>query len=111
MIDIETKSYIWERIKYSMKQTLFVYIFGQNSKWQPELRSKKGHQSSFLKFPITKIFFSSLQFVKVKIEGVSKRLMIFLFTFVTINQQTAGLEKKTVVWNDKCADRLNISVS
>ena len=33
-------------------------------------RSKKGHQSSFLKFPITKIFFSSLQFIKVKIEGV-----------------------------------------
>ena len=47
---------------------LFVYIFGRNSKWPPE-RSEKGHQSSFLKFPITKIFFSSLQLIKVKIEG------------------------------------------
>ena len=24
----------------------------------------------------------------------------FLFEFVTINQQTAGLEKNTIVWND-----------
>ena len=57
-------------------------------------RSEKGHHSSFLKFSITKIFFSSLQFIKVKIEGVWKCLMIFLFTFLTFNQQTAGLEKK-----------------
>ena len=80
------------------------------------LRSKKGHQPSFLKFPITKIFFSFLQFIKVKIEGVWKCLMIFLFTFVTFNQQTAGLEKKSdsLEWparKDKRVEGPNISVS
>ena len=42
-------------------------------------------------------FFSSLQFIKLKKE--INALRFFLFTFVTINQQTAGL------------DRPNISVS
>ena len=46
-------------------------------------RSEKGHQSSFLKFYITKKIFSPPQFIKVKIEGVSKCIMIF-FTFVTM---------------------------
>ena len=73
------------------------------------------NQSSFLMFPITKIFFSSLQFKKVKIEGVSKCLWFF-FTFVTINQQTAGLEKKDYsleqpAYQDKRVDGPNISVS
>ena len=27
-------------------------------------------------------------------------IRIFLFKFVTINQQTAGLEIKTIVWSD-----------
>ena len=40
----------------------------------------------------------------------------FLFTFVTINQQTAGLEKKdySLEWSayqDECVDGPNISVS
>ena len=92
---------------------LFVYIFRQNLKWLPEVQ--KGHQSSFLKFPITKIFFSFLQFIKVKIEGVSKCLMIFLFTFVTFSKQIAGLEKKSysLEWpanQDKRVDRPNITV-
>ena len=77
---------------------------------------QKGHQSSFLKFPITKNFFSSLQFIKVKIEGVWKCLMIFLFTFVTFSKQTAGLEKKfySMEWpanKDERVDRPNITVS
>ena len=61
-------------------------------------------------------FFSSLQFIKVKIEGVWKCLMIFLFTFVTFNQQTAGLEKKSdsLEWPARKDERVegpNISVS
>ena len=50
----------------------------------------------FWYFLLPKIFLP-LQFIKVKIEGVSKCLMIFLFTFVTVNQQTAGLEKKILL--------------
>ena len=66
-------------------------------------RSEKGHQSSFLKFPITKIFFSSLQFIKVKTEGVWNCLMIFLFTFVTISPILTKLSQivalmSTTIW-------------
>ena len=79
-------------------------------------RSKKGHQSSFLKFPITKKIFSPPQFLIVKIEGVWKCIMIFLFTFVTFSKQIAGLEKKfySMEWpanKDKHVDRPNITVS
>ena len=48
-------------------------------------------------------FFISLQFIKVKIEGVSKCLMIFLFTFVTFFQDLAihsrGIPRDT---DDSC---------
>ena len=47
---------------------MFVYIFGQNSKWPPEVQ--KGSPVKFFEISITKFFFSSLQFIKVKIEGV-----------------------------------------
>ena len=71
---------------------LFVYIFGRNSKWPPEVQ--KGSLVKFFDVSYYQIFFSSLQFIKVKIEGVWKCLMIFLFTFVTFSKQIAGLEKK-----------------
>ena len=75
---------------------LFVYIFGQNSKWPPAVSYYK------------KVFLV-LKFIKVKIEMP----MIFLVTFVTINQQTAGLGKKyySLEWlpyQDKCVDGPNI---
>ena len=47
---------------------LFVYIFGRNSKWLPEVR--KGSPVKFFEVSYYQIFFSSLQFIKVKIEGV-----------------------------------------
>ena len=85
---------------------LFVYMFGQNSKWLPEVRKVSYYQN----------FFSSLQFIKLKIEGLWKCLMIFLFTFVTFSKQIAGLEKKfySMEWpanKDERVDRPNITVS
>ena len=47
---------------------LFVYIFGQNSNWPPEVR--KGSPAKFFEVSYYQIFFTSLQFIKVKIEGV-----------------------------------------
>ena len=93
---------------------LFVYIFG--AKFKMASRDPKRVTSQvFWSFLLPKIVFSSLQFIKVKIEGVWNCLMIF-FTFVTINQQTAGLEKNyySLEWppyQDKRVDRPNISVS
>ena len=84
---------------------LFVYIFGRNSKWPPEVR--KGSLVKIFDVSYYLIFFSSLQFIKVKIEGYQNALWFF-YTFVTINQQTAGLEKCFVhlmrclnCWDDK----------
>ena len=55
----------------------------------------------FLMFPITEIFFSSLQFIKVKIEGVWKCLMIFLLhLWLLINKQLAW-KKNLTLWNDR----------
>ena len=87
---------------------LFVYIFGA--------KFKMAVGQVFCCFLLQKKIFSSPQFIKVKIEGVWKCLMIFLFTFVTFNQQTAGLEKKSdsLEWpahQDKRVDGPNISVS
>ena len=44
----------------------------------------------FLLFPIRKSCFELLKVHKIEDR---KCLMIFLFTFTTINQQTAGMEK------------------
>ena len=61
-------------------------------------------------FLLPKIFLA-LQFIKVKIEGVSKCLMIFLFTFVTVNQQTADYSIEWPANPDKHIDGHYISVS
>ena len=70
---------------------LFVYIFGWISKWPPEVR--KGSLVKFFEVSYYQNFFSSLPFIKVKIDGAWKCLMIFLFTyaFLALNQQTADL--------------------
>ena len=70
----------------------------------------------FWSFLLAKKFSAPPQFIIVKIEGVWKCLMIFLFTFVTFSKQTAGLEKKSysLEWpanQDERVDRPNITVS
>ena len=65
---------------------------------------------------LPKKFSAPPRFLIVKIEEVWKCLMIFLFTFVTLSQQTAGLEKKSYslewpAYKDKRVEGPNISVS
>ena len=54
------------------KIQLFVYIFGQNSKWPPEV--PKGSLVKFFEVSYYQNFFSSLQFIEVKIEGYENAL-------------------------------------
>ena len=49
----------------------------------------------FRSFLLGKVFISC----KREDRGGIKMPYDFLFTFVTISQQTAGLEKNTLVWN------------
>ena len=70
----------------------------------------------FWSFLLPKKFSAPPQFLIVKIEGVSKCLMIFLFTFVTFSKQIADLEKKSYslewpAYQDKRVEGPNISVS
>ena len=70
----------------------------------------------FWSFLLPKKISAPPRFLIVKIEGVWKCLMIFLFTFVTFSKQTAGLEKKfySMEWpanKDKRVEGSNITVS
>ena len=73
---------------------LFVYIFGQNSKWPPEVR-----KGSLVKFFEVLYYQKNFQLPTVhnsEDRGGVKMPYDFLFTtFVTFNQQTADLKKKS----------------
>ena len=74
-----------------------------------------GPKRVVLLFPITKSCFELLKVHKSEDRGSIKMPYHFLFTFVTINQQIADLEKYdyTMEWpanQDKCLGVLNISV-
>ena len=73
--------------------SLFVYIFGQNSKWPPEVR--KGSPVKFFEVFYYQNFFQLPTVHKSEDRGGMKMPYDFLLTFVTFNQQTADLEKKT----------------
>ena len=86
---------------------LFVYIFGWNSKWPPEVQ--KGSPVKFFEVSYYQNFFSPLQFIKVKIVGVWNCPMIFVFTFVTTYKSTnSWLRKKTIVWHQNDFGRQEI---
>ena len=93
---------------------LFVYIFGWISKWPPEVR--KGSPVKFFEVSYYQKNFQLSTVHKSEDRGGMKMPYDFLFTFVTFNQQTAGLEKKSdsLEWpahQDKHVDWPNISVS
>ena len=71
---------------------LFVYIFGRNSKWLPEVQ--KGSLVKFFEVSYYQKNFQPPTVHNSEDRGGVKMPYDFLFTFVTFNQQTAGLEKK-----------------
>ena len=71
---------------------MFVYIFGRNSKWPPEVR--KGSPVKFFEVSYYQKFFQLLTVHKSEDRGGIKMPYDFFFTFVTFNQQTAGNFKK-----------------
>ena len=71
---------------------LFVYIFGQISKWPPEVQ--KGSLVKFFEVSYYQKNFQPPTVHNSEDRGGVKMPYDFLFTFVTFNQQTAGLEKK-----------------
>ena len=80
--------------------SLFVYIFGQNSKWPPEVR--KGSLVKFFEVLYYQKNFQPPTVHNSEDRGGVKMPYDFLFTFVTLNQQTADLKKKSyIVWNDR----------
>ena len=71
---------------------LFVYIFGWISKWPPEVR--KGSLVKFFEVSYYQKNFQPPTLPNSEDRGGMKMPYdFFLFTFVTISQQTAGLEK------------------
>ena len=72
--------------------SLFVYIFGQNSKWPPEVR--KGSLVKFFEVLYYQKNFQPPTVHNSEDRGGVKMPYDFLFTFVTFNQQTADLKKK-----------------
>ena len=75
------------------KILLFVYIFGQNSKWPPEVR--KGSLVKFFEVLYYQKNFQPPTVHNSEDRGGVKMPYDFLFTFVTFNQQTADLKKKS----------------
>merc|ERR1712079_762491 len=78
---------------------LFVYIFVQISKWLPEVQ--KGSLVKFFEVSYYQKNFQPPTVHNSEDRGGMKMPYDFLFTFVTFSKQTAGLEKKTTVWNDR----------
>ena len=72
---------------------LFVYIFGQNSKWPPEVR--KGSLVKFFEVSYYQKNFQPPTVHNSEDRGGMKMPYDFLFTFVTFSKQIAGLEKKS----------------
>ena len=93
---------------------LFVYIFGQISKWPPEVR--KGWLVKFFEVSYYQKNFQPPTVHNSEDRGGVKMPYDFLFTFVTFNQQTADLEKKdySLEWpayQDERVEGPNISES
>ena len=93
---------------------LFVYIFGQISKWPPEVR--KGWLVKFFEVSYYQKNFQPPTVHNSEDRGGVKMPYDFLFTFVTFNQQTADLKKKSYslewpAYQDKRVEGPNISVS
>ena len=72
---------------------LFVYIFGQNTKWPPEVR--KGSLVKFFEVSYYQKNFQPSTLPNSEDRGGMKMPYDFLFTFVTFSKQIAGLEKKS----------------
>ena len=72
--------------------SLFVYIFGQISKWPPEVQ--KGSLVKFFEVSYYQKNFQPPTVPNSEDRGGMKMPYDFLFTFVTFSKQTAGLEKK-----------------
>ena len=94
--------------------SLFVYIFGQNSKWPPEVR--KGSLVKFFEVSYYQKNFQPPTVHNSEDRGGVKMPYDFLFTFVTFNQQTADLKKKSYslewpAYQDERVEGPNISVS
>ena len=106
---LEKFFYLAQFLRYSCLFTFFGKI--QNG----HQRSKKSHQSSFFKFPITKNYFNSLQFIKVKIEGLWNCLDFFVYICdYKSSKQLAWKKKTSLEWQanqDKHLDGHYISVS
>ena len=93
---------------------LFVYIFGQISKWLPEVR--KGSLVKFFEVSYYQKNFQPPTVHNSEDRGGVKMPYDFLFTFVTFNQQTADLKKKSYslewpAYQDERVEGPNISVS
>ena len=72
---------------------LFVYIFGQNSKWPPEVQ--KGSLVKFFEVSYYQKNFQLSTVHKSEDRGGMKMPYDFLFTFLSFSKQTAGLGKKS----------------
>ena len=73
--------------------SLFVYIFGQNSKWPPEVR--KGSLVKFFEVLYYQKNFQPPTVHNSEDRGGMKMPYDFLFTFLSFSKQTAGLGKKS----------------
>ena len=79
------------------------------AKFKMAARGRKRVASQVFWSFLNQIFFSTLQFIKVKIEGVWNCPMIFVFTFVTTYKSTnSWLRKKTIVWHQNDFGRQEI---
>ena len=61
----------------------------------------KLYKNRFFEVSYYQNFFQLFIVHKSEDRGGIKMPYDFLFTYVTINQQTAGLEKNTIVWKDR----------
>ena len=80
---------------------LFVYIFGQNTKWPPEVR--KGSLVKFFEVSYYQKIFSPPRFLIVKIEGVCiERPNIYVsWTVTKLGPQTCFVNKQLTNVNKK----------
>ena len=72
---------------------LFVYIFGQNTKWPPEVW--KGSLVKFFEVSYYQKNFQPPTVPNSEDRGGMKMPYDFLFTFLSFSKQTAGLGKKS----------------
>ena len=72
---------------------LFVYIFGQISKWPPEVQ--KGSLVKFFEVSYYQKNFQPPTVHNSEDRGGMKMPYDFLFTFLSFSKQTAGLGKKS----------------